>query len=156
VTIPTIRVAASTDVSALIALVHSSATAAHWSEDHYHSAVAQIADGTRLVLIAEESDSEGKRIIGFLVAAQVPPEWELENVVVAASERRKGFGKRLVEAFLERARETDSEAVFLEVRESNQAARALYQAVGFQQVGRRRSYYAAPAEDAVLYRRILF
>lgn len=152
---PTVRVAASTDVSAVIELADSSPAAAHWGEDHYRSAIAQIADGTRLVLIAEESDSEGKKIIGFLVAAQVPPEWELENVVVAASERRKGLGKRLVEAFLERAREINSEAVFLEVRGSNQAARALYQALGFQQIGSRRGYYAAPAEDAILYSRTL-
>lgn len=145
---PILRVAAPADVSAVIMLENSSVTAAHWSEDHYRNA---IADNQRLVLVAEEEE----KILGFLVAAHIPPEWELENVVVAAPERRKGLGKSLLEALLERARETNSEAVFLEVRESNHAARALYQALSFQQIGRRPRYYSTPAEDAILYRRTL-
>ena len=151
----TIRIAAPTDVSAVIALAHSSKTTAHWSEDQYRTAVSEIANGRRLVLVAEEGNAEEKKTVGFLVAAQVPPEWELENVVVAASERRQGLGKRLLEALLERAGEINSDAVFLEVRESNMAARALYQALGFQQIGRRRGYYTSPSEDALLYRRNL-
>jgi ribosomal protein S18 acetylase RimI-like enzyme len=55
-------------------------------------------------------------------------------------------------ALLDRARETNSERVFLEVRESNQAARAFYARLGFEQSGRRKLYYANPPEDAVLYR----
>jgi ribosomal-protein-alanine N-acetyltransferase len=42
--------------------------------------------------------------------------------------------------------------VFLEVRESNAAARCFYEKAGFVQTGRRKSYYTDPAEDAVLYR----
>jgi ribosomal-protein-alanine N-acetyltransferase len=45
--------------------------------------------------------------------------------------------------------------VFLEVRESNAAARTLYENAGFEQTGRRRSYYTSPLEDAILYRRTL-
>jgi ribosomal-protein-alanine N-acetyltransferase len=93
-----------------------------------------------------------KGVLGFLVAQHLAPEWELENIVVAPAARRKGVGKRLIEWLLEEARGAQSESVFLEVRESNTIARALYETTGFQQVGRRKSYYSAPSEDAILYR----
>jgi len=51
------------------------------------------------------------------------------------------------------ARETHSDSVFLEVRESNTVARRLYEKAGFQETGRRKSYYTNPTEDAILYRR---
>ena len=64
-------------------------------------------------------DSEDPSILGFLVAQHLAPEWELENIVVAPTARRKGLGKRLLDALLDAARETNSNSVFLEVRESN-------------------------------------
>jgi [ribosomal protein S18]-alanine N-acetyltransferase len=70
---------------------------------------------------------------------------------VAPSARRIGVGKRLLERLLDGARETHSTSVFLEVRESNVAARTLYEKLGFRETGRRKSYYASPLEDAVLY-----
>jgi len=60
-----------------------------------------------------------------------------------------------MEALLVQARQTNSDAVFLEVRESNTAARRLYQKLGFEETGRRKSYYSNPVEDAVLYTRHL-
>ena len=90
-------------------------------------------------------------LAGFLVARHSPPEWELENIVVAPEvapdrdrEEAAGYSAR-------QARQTNSEAVFLEVRESNTAARRLYEKLGFRQTGRRKSYYTNPIEDAVLY-----
>jgi len=93
--------------------------------------------------------------MGFLIAHHLAPEWELENIVVAHAARHRGIGKRLLEALFDAARETNSSAVFLEVRESNTAARTLYEGSGFEQTGRRRSYYTSPSEDAILYRRVL-
>jgi ribosomal-protein-alanine N-acetyltransferase len=56
-----------------------------------------------------------------------------------------------LEALLDAAHQTKS-SVFLEVRESNAPARALYENAGFKQTGRRPSYYTSPLEDAILYR----
>lgn len=91
-------------------------------------------------------------MVGFLVAHQIAGEWELENIVVEEAEQRKGIGTGLLTGLISKARATNSEAVFLEVRASNLAARALYEAAGFRQSGLRKSYYANPLEDAVLYR----
>ena len=59
---------------------------------------------------------------------------------------------RLLGELLDSARAKDAAAVFLEVRESNQAARALYEKWAFRESGRRPRYYKDPAEDAILYR----
>jgi ribosomal-protein-alanine acetyltransferase len=141
-----------------------SATAGHWTEEQYRQA-CQPGSTQRLVLVMDELMIESSTptprpeaapdILGFLVAQHIAPEWELENIVVAASARRKGLGKRLLQHLLTVARETNSAAVFLEVRESNTAARTLYEKAGFAQTGRRKSYYTNPQEDAILYRRAL-
>ncbi len=134
-------------------------TVAHWTPEQYLDAFDP-AIVERLVLVAETPKSsasdEAARtgagdLQGFLVAHHVAPEWELENIVVASSARRKGLGKRLLDALLAAARETNSNSVFLEVRESNAAARSFYEKAGFHQTGRRNSYYECPKEDAVLY-----
>ena len=91
------------------------------------------------------------RILGFLIARHLAPEWELENIVVSSEARSKGIGTHLIEELLVSAQQTNSQAVFLEVRESNAAAISLYRKLGFQQTGRRKSYYNNPVEDAVLY-----
>lgn len=133
------------------------ATAADWSEEQYRGL---FATGTvqRLALVADRTAEDGSEtglsaraeLVGFLVARHLAPEWELENIVVAPLARRRGVGKRLLEALLAAARETRSEAVYLEFRESNAAARALYEKMGFRETGRRKSYYTKPLEDAVL------
>lgn len=155
-----LRSATSADIPLMMELERACPTAAHWTKERYRQAVCPATgDPKRLVLVAEAAttpeamgrgDSGG--IQGFLVARHLASEWELENIVVAAAARRKELGRQLIEALLGHAREADSEAVFLEVRESNTAARRLYEKAGFQQMGRRKSYYANPAEDAILYR----
>ena len=131
----------------MLQLDRQSPTAAHWTDEQYRQAF-QGEGPDRLLLVAESSLD----ILGFLVARHVAPEWELENIVVAPSARRKGLGKRLLDALLAAARETNSSAIFLEVRESNTSARTLYEKAGFEPAGRRKSYYTDPVEDAVMYR----
>ncbi len=147
----TIRPAISDDIDAMMALARESVSAARWSQKEYRDLFS--AQGPhRIALVADNSQGPGAGITGFLIARHVVTEWELENLVVAASARRKGAGNQLLNALIATARETNSDSVFLEVRESNAAARALYEKSGFQPTGRRKSYYANPIEDAILYR----
>jgi ribosomal-protein-alanine N-acetyltransferase len=156
----TIRPASADDIFSLMNLERQCATAAHWTEQQYRQAF-QSESVERLVLVAEASPPEASDsdkpgdLVGFLVARHLAPEWELENIVVAPKARRKGLGMRLLDALLAAAQETHSDAVFLEVRESNAAARTLYEKAGFLQTGRRKSYYTSPVEDALQYRRTL-
>ena len=164
-----VRPAIRADVAAMLDLERQCPEAAHWSQRQYEDLFGALGDGPgRLVLVVEESAEAGEhrsesppgaefsglvfRTLGFLIGREINPEWELENIVVAPATRRKGLATRLLTALLDRARETNSERVFLEVRESNQAARAFYARLGFEQSGRRKLYYTNPPEDAVLYR----
>lgn len=157
----TIRAAKAEHIPDMIRLARESSSAAHWSEQEY-GRLFETPDSpsTRLALIAQRDvpahlHDERSPLLGFLIAHHVGPEWELENVVVAPEARGRGIGARLMEELLIRAKQTNSEAVFLEVRESNQAARRLYQKLEFQETGRRKSYYTNPLEDAILYVRTL-
>ena len=86
-------------------------------------------------------------LAGFLVARAVAPgESELLNLAVAQKYRRKGVAKSLLQSLLKGPGGT----VFLEVRESNSAARNLYKSMGFQEVSLRRNYYSTPLEAAIV------
>ena len=136
-------------------LERESATAAHWSRQQYEDALATSDPQSveRVVLIAEdEAAEEESEIFGFLVGRRVDAEWELENIVVANGMRRRGTGTLLLTELITEAHAAGGSAIFLEVRESNQDARAFYRKMGFEEAGARRLYYASPAENAVLYR----
>jgi ribosomal-protein-alanine acetyltransferase len=142
------------DLPFLVRMERECPTAGHWSEDQYRDLFSGSRGGIeRLALVAEGDPSGGGDLgrVGFLVARSLVPEWELENIVVAASAQRMGVGTRLCQELVETACQRNSTMVFLEVRESNFAARELYKKLGFQETGRRRSYYASPLEDAILY-----
>jgi ribosomal-protein-alanine N-acetyltransferase len=134
-------------------------TATHWTEQQYRELFnATKSRPQRLALVAESELSHSQTEsscyptpLGFLVARSIAPEWELENIIVATSARRQGVGKQLLEGLISVARATRSASVFLEVRERNMAARALYERLCFRETGRRKSYYANPLEDAILY-----
>ena len=152
-----IRRAAPEDTPRIMELELACPEAAHWTERHYHEAIAPQAPAPeRFFLVAEDPVSRSgswdqATILGFLVARHLAPEWELENIVVAPTARQKGIGTQLLNALVDHARKTNSTSVFLEVRESNISARALYERTGFQRSGRRKSYYRNPLEDAIVY-----
>jgi ribosomal-protein-alanine N-acetyltransferase len=100
-------------------------------------------------LVGAERD---RRLVGYAVCWTVVDQSELGNVAVAEEARGAGIGRALVEAVVERVRARGSRECFLEVRESNQVAQALYRDMGFEVVGRRKAYYALPLEDALVMR----
>ncbi|HTR47876.1 MAG TPA: ribosomal protein S18-alanine N-acetyltransferase [Verrucomicrobiae bacterium] len=145
-----IRAAVPQDIPQIMTLAGSSETAAHWSAREYDALFAPEAP-ERAALVAYEREDA---IAGFVVA-RCGEEWELENVVVDPMFRRRGIGRALIEELMRRARQGGAKDVFLEVRESNAAARALYGKMGFREEGRRPRYYAQPEEDALLLRLVL-
>ena len=94
------------------------------------------------------ADADG--VLGFLLGWRVADELQIFDVVVRATERRRGIGKRLVDAALADAVSLHALKVsLLEVRRSNIAARRLYRSAGFVAVRLRPGYYDDPQEDAV-------
>jgi ribosomal-protein-alanine N-acetyltransferase len=137
-----IRSAVLNDVPAILALEQQAPGAAHWTREQYNQLVS-----SGVVLVAEEAGS----LCGFVCAQAVAGEWEIENVVVAAAFLRRGIADELMRTLIPRAKNASASAILLEVRESNLAARGLYEKQGFREVGRRPAYYKNPAEDAILY-----
>jgi ribosomal-protein-alanine acetyltransferase len=87
-----------------------------------------------------------------VVALDAADEGEILNLAVAPAGRRNGLGRALVQHILEALTARGVRQVYLEVRESNAPARALYAAQGFKEVGRRQQYYRRPVEDAIVLR----
>lgn len=92
------------------------------------------------------------RLVGYAICWTVVDQAELGNLAVAPDQRGHGTGRRLVEASLARVRRRGAREIFLEVRESNRGAQELYRGCGFEPIGRRKRYYAQPAEDAIVMR----
>jgi ribosomal-protein-alanine N-acetyltransferase len=143
-----VRPAEAADLPRLEEIATRSATAAQWNQIEYQKLLAPEPLLIRAVLVVEQDGG----VVGFIVGRQVGLEWEIENIAVTASARRRGLGSRLVGEFLRLVRERGGSQVFLEVRESNHAARALYEKWAFVESGRRRGYYLSPDEDALVLR----
>jgi [ribosomal protein S18]-alanine N-acetyltransferase len=153
-----VRPAEPADLPRLVEIASHSVTAAQWNQAEYLKLFSpdepkaqpevepQIKTQSRTALVVEQSGS----VVGFIVGRQVADEWEIENIAVTGTARRCGLGSRLVGEFLDLVRDRGGKAVFLEVRESNEAARSLYEKWAFLEVGRRKMYYQDPAEDALV------
>jgi ribosomal-protein-alanine N-acetyltransferase len=97
----------------------------------------------------------GGGVMGYVIAWFVLDEGEIANLAVVPPARRRGVARALLEAIIAEARESRIARLFLEVRESNAAARALYAARGFEPIARRARYYRKPVEDAIVLRQEL-
>jgi ribosomal-protein-alanine N-acetyltransferase len=124
-----------------------------WGWDAYHKELQSTEES--IMLVAHDPLSAGaaggpQAIIGFIVARLIANELHINNVAVRPEFRRSGTGEKLLSAVLSWAEARGSEQAVLEVRAGNSAAQALYARCGFTVIGRRRRYYAAPVEDALL------
>lgn len=115
-----------------------------WSTQDFRDCVASDA----IFLVGESTDS----IAGYVVALDAADEGEILNLAVAPGGRRHGLGRALVQHVLDALASRGARQIYLEVRESNGSARALYAAQGFKEVGRRKQYYRRPVEDAIVLR----
>ena len=95
---------------------------------------------------------DGETVAGYVGSQSVLGESDMMNLAVAPAYRRQGIGKALMEALLWELSE-DNHCLTLEVRASNAPAIALYENLGFRQVGRRPNYYRSPPEDALILRK---
>jgi [ribosomal protein S18]-alanine N-acetyltransferase len=144
-----VRPACREDVPHMMEIAGRSATAAHWNHEAYAALFSPGVPPGLVTLVIQEDNT----IIGFLAGRPVArDEWEIDNVAIAGAARRRGLGSRLLSEFLNLARNRGGKHIFLEVRASNLAARALYQKWAFVEAGVRKSYYQNPVEDALILR----
>ncbi len=95
------------------------------------------------------------RVAGYVGSQTVLDMCDMMNIAVAPEHRRKGIAEALVNALVSRLQSERVAALLLEVRASNEAAKALYGKLGFIQVGCRPAYYRNPKEDAWILKKEL-
>ena len=139
-----VAAAAARDVPRLCELA-AQAFADPWREQDFRDA---LQDTPRtLVLVARQA---GHDAAGYVVCRVAADEMEILDLAVAAEQRRSGIGRALVAAAMRAAEGASVRSIYLEVRASNAAARALYTGAGFTTHSRRRGYYSNPSEDALV------
>ena len=117
-----------------------------WSEN---SIAYELTSRLSYWLVAVE-DGE---VLGYIGSQSVLGESDMMNVAVHPDFRRCGVGRMLIKELIRRLKEQGSECLTLEVRASNEPAKALYSKLGFLPVGRRPNYYRNPKEDALIMRK---
>ena len=142
----TVRNASVADIPAMMRIAGLSPTASQWPESQYFELFASGAP-ERISLVIEQDSN----VAGFLVARHFSGEYEIENIVISVAKQRQGLGAKLFNEFMKIPAQTPLSKIFLEVRESNEAARRFYIKFGFRKVGERNNYYQNPQESAVLY-----
>ena len=110
--------------------------------------VASNQSGVNHVHVCEN----GSEVVAVLQWRQLGREAEIFDIAVEPAHRRQGLATLLLKRVLSLAKERGAQEIFLEVRESNAAALALYRKFGFIVAGRRLNYYRHPDETALLLR----
>ena len=139
-----LRPARDADIPAVLE-IEQAAFGDPWSR----SAFIDLLDDPRVAFLVADA---GGAVQGYVVAWFVLDEGEIGNLAVSAEARRGGIGARLLDGAIGAVRKARVDSLYLEVRDSNAAARALYASRGFVEVGRRRDYYRRPKEDALVLR----
>jgi ribosomal-protein-alanine N-acetyltransferase len=147
---PSLRPATPGDVEALVDI--DAASPGAWPAERFARIIAGKM-GTQAVLVVHR-DGE---VDGFIAYSRVLDEISIHNIAVCASRRGRGVGSRLLAGLLEWVKPVGVSRCLLEVRESNTAARRLYEKMGFTLDGERRNYYPGPGarEHALLLSRSL-
>jgi [ribosomal protein S18]-alanine N-acetyltransferase len=145
-----IRAMMAHDIEDLLLLAARFVEAPHWSRPGYEQMLLPAPPSalTRFAFVALSDNT----LAGFAVVSWLTQETaaEVEGLVVDEKYRRQGIGSALIGACKGWAANAGASSIRLEVRASNAAALALYHRHSFSAVGRRRAYYSAPVEDAVL------
>ena len=117
-----------------------------WSEK---SVASELTNPLSLWLVA----LDGERVAGYVGSQSVLGESDMMNVAVHPDYRRRGIAEKLCLALVDALKEKGNHCLTLEVRASNDPAKALYEKLGFRQIGLRKNYYRNPREDACILRK---
>jgi ribosomal-protein-alanine N-acetyltransferase len=130
------------DLQSVQKLLSSTPEAAQWPADEFPFQ----RDRGFLIRVAEEEHA----VCGLVVFRIMADEAEILNLAVDSRQRRRGMGSRLLADAIAACKAAGVKKIFLEVRDSNEAARNFYLRMGFNEAGIRQQYYREPMEDALV------
>jgi ribosomal-protein-alanine N-acetyltransferase len=144
-----LRPATNADLNEIVQIERES-FADPWTEEAFRRLIAGHSAIFQVVGYPPE-----QAVAGYVIAFAIGEDAELLNIAVRRESRGKGLAGQMLDAVLIQLAGRGVRNAFLEVRESNAAARSLYESRGFTEIGRRRNYYRRPVEDALVMRRML-
>lgn len=136
-----------TDAESVRTLLSAIPEATQWPSEDFLLA----SERNMLFRVAED---EGM-LCGLVIFRIIADEAEILNLAIDRGRRRQGIASRLIYDVIAAAKVAGAERIFLEVRDSNRAARSFYAQMEFIEVGRRRQYYQQPTEDALVLARTI-
>lgn len=139
-----IRAAEQMDIDAIVR-VEDACFSTPWSIDAIKHEICENKLADFMIACDEENN-----IIGYIGIWTLLDECQINKIAVMPEKRKIGIGKTILNHVIELTRDMGVKSWYLEVRESNTAAQALYRSAGFSSVGTRKNYYINPVEDAVL------
>lgn len=135
-----IRTMTNQDIDKILELEKTCFTADAWAKEDFEYRF----DSDDFVNLVCECDGT---FAGYITACSVLDELNIDSVAILPEFRRMGLARRLINETVSRKKPS---SVFLEVRQSNLGAIALYESLGFEKVGLRKNYYQQPVENAIL------
>ena len=138
-----IEIANIDEIDDILQIEHGSFTDP-WSKSSFEEAI-----NSDNITVYSVTDDNGN-MVGFSCLLMIDYEAEILNIAVDRNSRNQGIGTLLATHMINICRSNGVEDIFLEVRESNVSARALYVKLGFAEIGKRKKYYSNPTEDAIL------
>ena len=132
------------DIDAIVR-VENACFSTSWSIDAIKHEICENKLADFMIACDEENN-----IIGYIGIWTLLDECQINKIAVIPEKRKIGIGKTILNHVIELTRDMGVKSWYLEVRESNTAAQALYRSAGFSSVGTRKNYYINPVEDAVL------
>ena len=142
-----IRIATNDDLRAILAVQEKCPEAASWILRDYELV---IDDSGGKILVADLPPLDPPRVIGFVAFHRIIDEVEVRNMAVDPDYRRQGAGRALLAAARDQLLAAGAKRVYLEVRQSNKPAQALYYSARFAIHSLRKDYYRNPNEDALV------
>ena len=125
-----------------VALLEKECFIEPWSEKSLEMLLADSGFGIAASL--------GGKVVGYCGVIIALDEGQITDIAVSGAYRRRGIGMEIVKQMILESAKRGISVLYLEVRESNRAARELYRACGFEECGVRKGFYRRPTEDAVL------
>jgi ribosomal-protein-alanine acetyltransferase len=141
------------DMAEILAIQARNPLASQWPESEY---ARLAADPRGTFLVGELETMEPVKVLGFAAFYRIIDEAELRNIAVDPAHYNQGVGRALLAEGRRRLLEAGAKRIFLEVRQSNRAALALYYSIGFGLHSQRKDYYHDPREDAYVLSLELF
>lgn len=112
--------------------------------------VATSMYGTYDTVLTAVDTTKDDKVVGYCIFTAPCEDCELLRIAVDKDYRKCGIGHRLMKEMIRMCVEDNGEKIFLEVRESNDAAISMYESLGFDEISRRKDYYKKLTEDAVI------